>query len=80
MLVLSRKEGERIKIGDDIFITIVHTAKDRVRIGIEAPINTVILRDELANTSDDANSNSNSLEKITNSKKFSINEYQPITN
>ncbi|MDR2345219.1 MAG: carbon storage regulator [Planctomycetaceae bacterium] len=47
MLVLSRKEGERIKIGDDVFVTVVHITKDKVRIGIEAPLNTVILRDEL---------------------------------
>ncbi|MDR1052613.1 MAG: carbon storage regulator [Planctomycetaceae bacterium] len=47
MLVLSRKEGERIRIGEDIFVTIVHTAKDRVHIGIEAPLNAVIIRDEL---------------------------------
>ncbi|MDR1291564.1 MAG: carbon storage regulator [Planctomycetaceae bacterium] len=47
MLVLSRKEGERIKIGEDIFVTVVHTAKDRVHIGIDAPLNTIIRRDEL---------------------------------
>ncbi|MDR2171577.1 MAG: carbon storage regulator [Planctomycetaceae bacterium] len=47
MLVLSRKEGERIRVGDDIFITVVHATKDRVRIGVDAPLNTVILRDEL---------------------------------
>jgi carbon storage regulator len=47
MLVLSRKEGERIRIGDDICVTIVHVAKDKVRVGVEAPLDTVILRDEL---------------------------------
>lgn len=47
MLVLSRKENERIRIGDDIVITVVRTGGDRVRIGIEAPSDMVILRDEL---------------------------------
>ncbi|MDR1923354.1 MAG: carbon storage regulator [Planctomycetaceae bacterium] len=47
MLVLSRREGEIIRIGNDIFVTIVHAAKDRVRIGIEAPHDAVILREEL---------------------------------
>lgn len=47
MLVLSRKEGERIRIGDDIVITVVRTGSDKVRIGVEAPSTTVILRDEL---------------------------------
>ena len=47
MLVLSRRERERIKIGDSIVITIVRVAGDKVRIGIEAPANVVVLRDEL---------------------------------
>ncbi|MDR1479249.1 MAG: carbon storage regulator [Planctomycetaceae bacterium] len=47
MLVLSRKEGERIRIGEDIFVTVVHAAKDKVHIGVDAPLETIILRDEL---------------------------------
>ena len=47
MLVLSRKKGETIKIGDDIEITIVATANDQVKIGIKAPKNIEILRKEL---------------------------------
>ena len=47
MLVLSRKKGETIKIGDDIEITIVATANDQVKIGIQAPKNIEILRKEL---------------------------------
>ncbi len=37
MLVLGRKEGESIKIGDDIKITVVRLRSGEVRIGIEAP-------------------------------------------
>ncbi len=47
MLVLSRKETETIKIGDEIEITLVRVAGDRVRVGIQAPPELVILRGEL---------------------------------
>ena len=47
MLVLTRKENEKIRIGDDIVLTVVRTSGDRVRIGIEAPTNIQILRSEL---------------------------------
>jgi carbon storage regulator len=47
MLVLTRKEGEKICIGDDVVITVVRSGGDKVRLGIEAPSNQVILRSEL---------------------------------
>ena len=47
MLVLSRKESERIRLGDDIVVTIVRISGDKVRVGIEAPANVLVLRDEL---------------------------------
>ncbi len=47
MLVLSRRESERIKLGEDIVVTVIRVNGDRVRLGIEAPRNVVILRDEL---------------------------------
>ena len=47
MLVLSRKKGQTIRIGDDIEITIVATANDQVKIGIQAPKNVEILRQEV---------------------------------
>lgn len=47
MLVLSRREKERIKLGDSIVVTIVRVTGDRVRIGIEAPPEVLVLRDEL---------------------------------
>ena len=47
MLVLSRKPGESIRIGDDIEISIVEVRGDTVRIGINAPRNITILRQEL---------------------------------
>ena len=47
MLVLTRKEGERLYIGDDIRITIISADGERVRIGIEAPSSLRIFREEL---------------------------------
>ena len=47
MLVLSRKEGERIKLGADVVLTIVRLSGDNVRVGIDAPAEMVVLRDEL---------------------------------
>lgn len=48
MLVLSRKEGERIRIGEDILITIVRINAKTVRIGIDAPADVSIIREELS--------------------------------
>jgi carbon storage regulator len=47
MLVLSRKESEKIRLGDDIIITVVRVAGDKVRLGIEAPSHVPVLRREL---------------------------------
>ena len=47
MLVLSRKESQRIRLGDSIVITVVRVTGDKVRLGIEAPRDMVVLRDEL---------------------------------
>ena len=47
MLVLSRKVGERILIGENISVTIVRIAGGGVRIGIEAPPEMAVVREEL---------------------------------
>jgi len=47
MLVLTRKKGEVIKIGDDIEITIVAAKGEQVKIGISAPKNVEIYRKEV---------------------------------
>ena len=47
MLVLSRKESERIRVGDSLTVTIVRVSGDKVRVGIEAPADLKVLRDEL---------------------------------
>jgi carbon storage regulator len=48
MLVLTRKPGEKIIIGDNITITVVEAIGNKIRIGIEAPDDVRILRSELA--------------------------------
>jgi carbon storage regulator len=47
MLVLSRKQGERIVIGDNITITVVSMEHGRVRLGIEAPREIEVWREEM---------------------------------
>ncbi len=47
MLVLSRKIGERIRIGEDIILTVVRIHGDKVRLGIEAPENVAVHREEV---------------------------------
>ena len=47
MLILNRREGESIKIGDDIEIEIVSVSGNSVKIGISAPQEVSILRKEL---------------------------------
>ncbi len=47
MLILSRKKGESIKIGDDIEIFVAEIKGDKVRLGISAPESMKICRTEL---------------------------------
>lgn len=47
MLVLTRKNGEIIKIGDEIEITIISSKNDQVKIGINAPKNIEVFRKEI---------------------------------
>ena len=47
MLVLSRKTGEKIRIGDNVTVTIVRIGPNNVRLGIDAPRDLNIIREEL---------------------------------
>ena len=54
MLVLTRREGERITINDNIVVTVVQVRGNKVRVGIAAPANVPSVRNELLrNTVDD---------------------------
>jgi carbon storage regulator len=48
MLVLSRKLGEKIVIGDNIIVTVVKIDRNQIRIGIEAPHDVPVYREEIA--------------------------------
>lgn len=48
MLVLSRKQGQSIRIADQITVTIVELGRGRVRLGISAPTNVPVHREEVA--------------------------------
>ncbi len=48
MLVLSRKLGEKIVIGENIRITVVKIDRNQIRIGIEAPGDVPVFREEIA--------------------------------
>lgn len=48
MLVLTRKQGEQIRIGAEILITVVRTKGKAVRLGIQAPAQVPVLRGEIA--------------------------------
>jgi carbon storage regulator len=50
MLVLSRKLGQSIIIGDDIVVTVIEMNRGLVRLAISAPSDVTILREELLDT------------------------------
>lgn len=47
MLILSRNKGQKIMINDNIVLSVIEVNGDQVRIGIEAPANVTIYRDEI---------------------------------
>jgi len=54
MLVLSRKKNEKIVINESIVVTVVDVRGDRVRIGIDAPRDVPIHREEIHQAIEDA--------------------------
>ena len=55
MLVLQRRAGQSIKIGDDIEVVVLEVSGDHVRLGIAAPREIRVLRQELLNEIRDEN-------------------------
>ncbi len=66
MLILSRKIDQQIKIGDDISITIIEVRGDQVKIGVEAPRDVKVFRQEVFN----AIKNENTAASNVNSEKI----------
>ena len=69
MLILSRKVDEKIKIGDNITITLIEVRGDQVKIGVEAPKNVKVFRQEVFNAiqteNREAAANSQTLEALS---------------
>ncbi len=55
MLILTRKTGEGLFVGDHIRITVVEIRGKQIRLGIEAPENVVVLREEIFRRIQEAN-------------------------
>ena len=47
MLILSRRVNEKIVIGDDVIVSVVEVRGDQVKLGIEAPRNVKVFRQEV---------------------------------
>lgn len=59
MLILTRKIGEGIVLNDDVKIHVMEISKGLVKLGIDAPKNMLILREELANAIKETNLEAN---------------------
>lgn len=70
MLVLTRKSNEKIRIGDDIVITVLRTKGKAVRLGIEAPSEMRVLRGEIAfdQSADDAEQPDQPTQAVTHAR------------
>lgn len=69
MLILSRKIDQKIKIGDDITITLIEVHGDQVKIGVEAPKNVKVFRQEVFEAIQNENKAA-VLEESKNNKTF----------
>jgi carbon storage regulator len=47
MLILSRRPGESVTIGDDVVVTVVGVSGNQIRLGITAPREVRVLREEI---------------------------------
>jgi carbon storage regulator len=74
MLVLSRKPEEKIRIGTDIIINVISISEGQVRIGIEAPPNMKIYREEIYNKLKES-----LVDAVTSSKEVNLSELSKLT-
>lgn len=73
MLILTRKVGESITIGQDIKVKIVSVDQGQVKLGFDAPIDVPIFRDELITKVKNQN-----IEASSSFKEFDLNQLKII--
>ena len=61
MLILSRKIDQKIRIGDDIVLTIIDVKGDQVKIGVEAPSDVKVYRQEVFSAIQSENTAANNI-------------------
>lgn len=71
MLILSRKIDQKIRIGDDIILTIIDVKGDQVKIGVEAPANVKVYRQEVFSAIQSENTAANNISVELLNKLFS---------
>ena len=72
MLILSRKIDEKIKIGDNITITLIDVHGDQVKIGVEAPKNVKVFRQEVFDAIQSENKAAAVENKVSGEEKSAI--------
>lgn len=71
VLILSRKIDQKIRIGDDIILTIIDVKGDQVKIGVEAPANVKVYRQEVFSAIQSENTAANDIPVELLNKLFS---------
>ncbi len=69
MLVLSRKVGEQLMIGDDVTVTVLSVRGNQVRIGVTAPKEVPVLREELIDNASEKPSNTRPLQQVNYARR-----------
>ena len=80
MLVITRKTNEGFKISDDIEITVIDVSKDRVKLGISAPKNMNIVRNELLQAQELNLEASKAVSKVNIEQLLSLTEKEDTEN
>ena len=68
MLVIRRKQGEKLRIGDDVEIAVIEVSASRVVLGIKAPPSVVVFRAELLEAGEQNLAAAKSAQKFTPDK------------
>ncbi len=76
MLVLTRRANQSIIIGDDVVVTVLEVRGDQVRIGITAPRNVTVHREEVYKQLHDANVEAASVEIVSEKISSSVTQHE----